>query len=106
MLCSLQDNHIGDEGASALAAVLKETKITTLGCAAAPYCSISCQSPLTLISTCLLTALAVWSATTSVPKEEPRSLQGSRATQRCKCSSKPTGTRTGPWALDFLSAPH
>ena len=36
MLCSLQDNHIGDEGASALAAVLKETRISKLKCAAAP----------------------------------------------------------------------
>ena len=30
-LCSISDNRIGDEGASALAAILKETKITTLG---------------------------------------------------------------------------
>jgi hypothetical protein len=32
---SLGHNHIGDEGASALAAILKETQITNLGCAAA-----------------------------------------------------------------------
>jgi hypothetical protein len=31
MLCSISVNKIGDEGASALAAILKETKITTLG---------------------------------------------------------------------------
>ena len=31
---SLGYNKIGDEGASALAAILKETKITSLGCAA------------------------------------------------------------------------
>ena len=31
MLCSISGNKIGDEGASALAAILKETKITTLG---------------------------------------------------------------------------
>ena len=37
MLCSLWGNVIGDKGASALAAVLKETQITTLGCAAAPH---------------------------------------------------------------------
>jgi len=30
MLCSLWDNVIGDKGASALAAILKETQITTL----------------------------------------------------------------------------
>ena len=51
MLCSLYDNGIGDKGASALAAVLKETQITTLKCAAAPQCSHSCQRPLTLLST-------------------------------------------------------
>ena len=30
MLCSLYDNEIGDRGASALAAILKETQITNL----------------------------------------------------------------------------
>ena len=41
MLCSLYGNDIGEKGASALAAVLKETQITTLKCAATPrvrYC--------------------------------------------------------------------
>ena len=33
---SLRGNNIGDEGASALAAILKETQITNLRCAAAP----------------------------------------------------------------------
>ena len=36
MLCSISGNKIGPEGASALAAVLKETQITKLKCAAAP----------------------------------------------------------------------
>ena len=36
MLCSLYGNDIGGKGASALAAVLKETQITTLKCATAP----------------------------------------------------------------------
>ena len=36
MLCSLYGNDIGDKGASALAAVLKETQIQQLECAAAP----------------------------------------------------------------------
>ena len=31
MLCSIRENAIGEKGASALAAILKETKITTLG---------------------------------------------------------------------------
>ena len=35
MLCSLKDNNIGAKGASALAAILKETQITQLKCAAA-----------------------------------------------------------------------
>ncbi len=33
MLCSIGYNYIGDEGASALAAILKETQITNLRCA-------------------------------------------------------------------------
>jgi hypothetical protein len=45
--CSLGGNDIGFEGASALAAVLNETEITHLRCAAAPECSLSCQCPLT-----------------------------------------------------------
>ena len=43
-------NHIGAEGASALAAILKETQITTLKCAAALECSLLCQRPLTRLS--------------------------------------------------------
>jgi hypothetical protein len=35
MLCSIGWNEIGDKGASALAAILKETQITHLECAAA-----------------------------------------------------------------------
>ena len=35
MLCSISNNKIGDEGAVALAAVLKEKKITDLKCALA-----------------------------------------------------------------------
>ncbi len=36
LLCSLERNSINAEGASALAAVLKETQISELRCAAAP----------------------------------------------------------------------
>jgi hypothetical protein len=39
---SLEANGIGAEGASALAAILKETKITHLGCASTRECSLSC----------------------------------------------------------------
>ena len=34
MLCSISFNYIGDKGASALAAILKETMISDLECAA------------------------------------------------------------------------
>ena len=34
MLCSIRDSNIGDEGAAALAAILKETMISNLECAA------------------------------------------------------------------------
>ena len=76
-------------GFMALAASLPECGLTSLECAAPKYSPL-CQR-LPLLSACLFTrALAVWRATTSVPKEEPPSLKGSRATQRCECSSKPT----------------
>ena len=48
MLCSISNNNIGDRGASALAAILKKTKITTLGLATALECSLLCQRHLTL----------------------------------------------------------
>ena len=38
MLCSLYGNDIGDKGTSALAAILKETQITYLKCAAPIVC--------------------------------------------------------------------
>ena len=44
---SLEFNWIRAQGTSALAVVLKQTKITTLKCAATPECSLSCQRPLT-----------------------------------------------------------
>jgi hypothetical protein len=47
-LDSLYESCIGDKGASALVAILKETQITNLGCAAAPECLLLCQCPLTL----------------------------------------------------------
>ena len=48
---SLGHNNIGAAGTTALAAVLNETKITNLKCAAAPEkCLLSCQRPLTLLT--------------------------------------------------------
>ena len=48
---SLGRNLIGDQGASSLAAILKETQITSLKCAAAPECLLLCQCPLTHLRT-------------------------------------------------------
>ena len=53
LACSMAVNNIGAEGASALAAILKETQITNLRCAAALECSPFCQRPLTRLTTCL-----------------------------------------------------
>ena len=50
LACSLRGNGIRDKGVTALAAILKETKITDLKCAATPECSLLCQRPLTLPS--------------------------------------------------------
>jgi hypothetical protein len=51
MLCSLWENNIGDQGAIALAAILKETKITDLKCALAsnrlPIVFANVSTPLT-----------------------------------------------------------
>ena len=44
---SIGYNIITAKGASVLAAILKETQITKLKCAAAPECSLLCHCPLT-----------------------------------------------------------
>ena len=68
---SLEDNEIGAEGATALAAVLKETKITNLECAAAPEVFAFVSAPVdTTQHQPLLPCSAGWEITTSVPKEE------------------------------------
>ena len=41
---SIGYNRIGAEGASALAAILKETMISNLECAVAQWCSLLCHS--------------------------------------------------------------
>ena len=45
--CSISLNDLRGEGTSALAAILKETQIQELECAAAPERSLLCQCPLT-----------------------------------------------------------
>ena len=47
---SLQENNIGVQGASALAAILKETKITNLRCAAARVFAFVSMPALTLLT--------------------------------------------------------
>ena len=43
---SLGDNNIGDQGASALASILKETQINNLRCAPPPVCDACVSMPL------------------------------------------------------------
>ena len=52
LACSLWGNNIRDKGASAIAAVLKETIISELECAATRWCLLLCQRPLTLLHCC------------------------------------------------------
>jgi hypothetical protein len=104
-LGSLRGNDLDDEGVSALAAVLKETKIVSLECAAAPECSLSRQRPLTLLTTSHTPLLAVCERTSSVPREQPLSPRASRATRRCNYWSRPLGARTSSQVFAFLSAP-
>ena len=64
MLCSLFDNGIGDEGACALAAVLKETRISKLKCAAAPsvrFCSAPIDTPGLSCTAPTSSACSLWS---------------------------------------------
>ena len=105
MLCSLWRNNIGDQGAIALAAVFKETKITDLMCALTsnrlPIVFANVSAPVDTASP----VLAVLLGTNSASKEEPLSLTGSRATRRCKCSSRLLGARTGPKCSPFCQRP-
>ena len=79
---SIAQNEIGAKGASALAAILKETQIQELKCAAAFERSLSCQCPLTrLLShtpSSLRPSLAVFVATASELRAHPRLQPSSR----------------------------
>jgi hypothetical protein len=88
MLCSLWRNNIGDQGAIALAAVLKETKITDLMCALTsnrlPIVFANVSAPAdTSQHQPHPSVLAVCEATNSVPKEEPLLHWASREIRRC-----------------------
>ena len=105
LVCSLVWNEIGAEGAAALAAILKETNITTLWSAAAPeYPFVS--APLdTSQHLPLHPTPAVSCGTNSVLKEEPLSQRASRATPHCNRWSRLLRARTCSESvhLTFLS---
>ena len=78
---SLRGNNIGVEGASALAAILKETMISNLECAATPSVFAFVSAPIdtaALSPSSLLPLLAVFVATASELRACPRSLPSSR----------------------------
>jgi hypothetical protein len=86
-----------------LAAILKETKITNLKCAAAP--KHPCQYPLNFLTTNLRSRAPVSRVTNLVPKEEPHSLSAWGATPRCNHYSTPPVAQTDSRVFAFLSAP-
>jgi len=96
---SLGGNSIGAEGATALAAILKETQITNLRCAAAPECSLLCQCRL---SHCFPPhpSLAVSDSITSDTREPLRSLLSSRRRRSPRSSAPP------PLSVRFLVSAH
>ena len=81
LACSLRHNKIGAQGASALAAVLKETNITNLEYAAAPivfaFVSAPADTP-ALSPSPLCLSCTVSKRTTSDPRAQPRSPLSSR----------------------------
>ena len=73
---SLQVNAIGAEGATALAAILNETKITNLECAAPAKRLLLCQRPLTHL-------LSNWSHPT--PRTQSRRQRHRSRGSHCDC---------------------
>ena len=79
MLCSLRYNNIRDKGASALAAILKETMISNLECAAAlAFAFLSAPADRKANTVCVPTGLT---GTNSDQKAERLSQRVSKATQ-------------------------
>ena len=77
---SLEENYIGNKGATALATILKETKITNLKCAAAPKAFAFVSAPIAAYSLAVATlypSLAVSEPTTSETRASLRSLPSS-----------------------------
>jgi len=88
---SLGGNQIGDKGASALAAILKETRITKLLCAAArvfAFVSMPVDMP-ALSPFPPYPSLTVSTATTSEPRAPPRSPPSSRQRRSLTWSAPP-----------------
>ena len=108
-LCGIDQRGNGTyttEGIAKLCEVLKGSGVTSLECAAAPQRLLSCQRPLTLLTTSHTPLLAVCEATASVPREQPLSPRASRATRRCNRSSRPLGARTrAPECLPLCQRP-
>ena len=89
---SLGVNRIEDKGASALAAVLKKTRITNLKCAAAPYRRPRVSAPIdtpTLSPSRPHPSLAVWSGTASETRAPLRSPPSSRRRRSPTWSAPP-----------------
>jgi hypothetical protein len=64
---SLGGNMIGDQGASTLAAILKETKITSLGCAATRvFAFLSAPLDTRMLALYLTLTFTAWTPTSSV----------------------------------------
>ena len=77
LLHSLYKNYIGDEGASALAAVLKETKISNLEYAATPKVLAFVSAPADRTAILSLSLSSVGGVTRSITKNSnPLSLVG------------------------------
>ena len=100
---SLRGNQIGAQGATALAAILNETKITNLKCAAAPKVFAFVSAPVdtpTLSLFLSYPSLAVSDATTSEPRA-PLCWLPSCTRRRSPTSSAPPPLE----AFAFVSAP-
>ena len=95
---SLEGNGIGAEGASALAAILNETKITVLKCipfSNPTWCSLSCQRPLTRLLSHRIPScpsLAVSKATALEPRAPLRWLPSSTRRRSPSSSAPPPGS--------------
>ena len=95
LACSLRHNKIGAQGASTLAAVLKETKISNLEYAAAPKVLAFVLAPADITKKSEHPCVPTGSTTTILgQKAERRSRRASKATQPCSRWGRLRNTRT------------